>query len=125
MRKRFNEIARENGQKNVMIDKRLFALPVNNTPLFLKQCKQDLKAISLLLDNSMVKQINTAFNKTALKAGGDTTVLNFSKKGQSIYDQIVPAGLDFEAKLMSVMNANDLEQIHRLLKKLASRLNKI
>ena len=54
-----------------------------------------------------------------------STVLNFSKKGQSIYDQIVPAGLDFEAKLMSVMNANDLEQIHRLLKKLASRLNKI
>ena len=54
-----------------------------------------------------------------------STVLNFSKKGQSIYDQIVPAGLDFEAKLMSVMNSNDLEQIHRLLKKLASRLNKI
>ena len=54
-----------------------------------------------------------------------SAVLNFSEKGQSIYDQIVPAGLDFEAKLISVLNSEDLEQTHKLFTKLTSQVNKL
>ena len=54
-----------------------------------------------------------------------SAVLSFSKKGQSIYDQIVPAGLDFEAKLMSVMSNEDLVQIDKLFTKLALQAKKI
>jgi DNA-binding MarR family transcriptional regulator len=53
-----------------------------------------------------------------------SAVLSFSKKGQSIYDQIVPAGLDFEAKLMSVMSNEDLVQIDKLFTKLALQAKK-
>ena len=54
-----------------------------------------------------------------------SAVLNFSEEGQSVYNQIVPAGLDFEAKLMSVMNTEDLEQIDKLFTKLASQAKKL
>ena len=54
-----------------------------------------------------------------------SAVLSFSEEGQSVYNQIVPAGLDFEAKLMSVMNKKDLEQIDTLFTKLASQAKKL
>jgi DNA-binding MarR family transcriptional regulator len=54
-----------------------------------------------------------------------STVLSFSKKGKSIYDQIVPAGLEFEEKLMSVMSVEDLEKTHKLFTKLAYQAKKL
>ncbi len=52
-------------------------------------------------------------------------VLNFTVQGQEIYNQIVPTGREFEAKLMSVMNAEELESLDQLLKKLASQAKKL
>ena len=54
-----------------------------------------------------------------------SAVLSFSQKGQSVYDQIVPAGLDFEAKLMSVMSTEDSAQLDRLFSKLALQARKL
>jgi DNA-binding MarR family transcriptional regulator len=54
-----------------------------------------------------------------------SAVLSFSQKGQSVYDQIVPAGLDFEAKLMSVMSTEDAANLDRLFTKLALQASKL
>jgi DNA-binding MarR family transcriptional regulator len=54
-----------------------------------------------------------------------STVLSFSQKGQSVYNQIVPAGLDFEAKLMSIMSTEDFTQLDRLFTKLALHAKKL
>ena len=54
-----------------------------------------------------------------------SAVLKFSHKGQSVYDQIVPAGLDFESKLMSIMDTEDLAQLDRLFTKLASQVRNL
>lgn len=52
-------------------------------------------------------------------------VLSFTAKGQKIYNQIVPTGRQFESKLMSVMNEDELAKLDHFLKKLASQAKKL
>lgn len=52
-------------------------------------------------------------------------VLSFTTQGQKIYNQIVPTGREFESKLMSVMDEDELQNIDHLLKKLALQAKKL
>jgi len=52
-------------------------------------------------------------------------VLSFTEQGQRIYNKIVPTGREFESKLMSVMDKEELENIDHLLKKLTSQARKL
>jgi DNA-binding MarR family transcriptional regulator len=51
--------------------------------------------------------------------------LSFTPQGRAIYDQIVPAGRDFEERLMSVMSAEDIDDLDRLLAKLMDQAKEL
>ncbi len=53
------------------------------------------------------------------------SVLNFTEQGLKIYEQIVPAGRDFEERLMSVMSSQDIDELERLLDKLVSQAKEL
>ncbi|MBT4938208.1 MAG: hypothetical protein HON14_03675 [Rhodospirillaceae bacterium] len=52
-------------------------------------------------------------------------MLNFTKQGLDIYEQIVPAGRAFEERLMSVMNSQDINDLNRLIDKLMSQAKEL
>jgi DNA-binding MarR family transcriptional regulator len=53
------------------------------------------------------------------------SILHFTNRGRKIYHKIVPAGRAFERKLMSVMSAEDIYTLNRLITKLAAQANQL
>jgi DNA-binding MarR family transcriptional regulator len=76
------------------------------------------RAVSGLIDLHLVE-------RRADEEDRRNSFLSFTRQGRAIYDQIVPAGWDFEERLMSIMSAEDIDDLDRLLSKLMDQANQL
>jgi len=53
------------------------------------------------------------------------SVLELSREGYSIYDEVVPAALDYERRLLAPLDDDERSQLDKLLRKLNEGLNRI
>lgn len=53
------------------------------------------------------------------------TVLRLSRKGRGIYDQIVPAALEYEARMMAALTPEQTGQLDQLLERLTKRAREL
>ena len=105
---------------------RVLAVLGNKSPLSAKEISEQANLEKMPTSraiNGMLEQ--KLLDKMAHDGDKRSSLLTLTRKGQAIYQQLVPLALKREQELLSVLNDNEQEQLMVMFEKLAKQSRKL
>ena len=109
-----------------MTDWRCLVIIHQHQPITAKQIGEKTRLEKMAISRSITRLIaKKLINKTSAANDGRAFLLSTNKKGDKIYNEILPLALSYENELLSALSKTELDKLYAMLNKLQDKAEKL